>query len=152
MDDAGDGVGPVHQIANEALQIIDELPLIVHHRAGRGLLQLDAACDAGHECLCILGKVFENADEITKRLMDLGQRGALEDLFKLFALNCALRNGDAYLKNLGIIYGDVTGPAGLAPAYDLISTLPCLPKDGMTLTLNGSTDWPDPSPLESLLL
>jgi serine/threonine-protein kinase HipA len=64
-------------------------------------------------------------------------------LFKLFVLNCALRNGDAHMKNFGVIYEDVTGPARLAPVYDLVSTLPYLPKDGMALTLNGSTDWPD---------
>lgn len=68
---------------------------------------------------------------------------ALEDLFKLFVLNCAIRNGDAHLKNFGIVYADVTGPAGLAPIYDLVSTQPYLPKDPMALTLNGSTNWPD---------
>lgn len=70
-------------------------------------------------------------------------RSAFEDLFKLFALNCAIRNGDAHLKNFGILYDDVTGPARLAPAYDLVSTVPYLPKDRMALTLNGSTNWPD---------
>lgn len=35
------------------------------------------------------------------------------------------------------------GPARLAPVYDLVSTVPYLPKDGMALTLNGSTNWPD---------
>jgi serine/threonine-protein kinase HipA len=37
----------------------------------------------------------------------------------------------------------VTGPARLAPVYDLVSTVPYLPKDTMALTLNGSTNWPD---------
>jgi serine/threonine-protein kinase HipA len=68
---------------------------------------------------------------------------ALGDLFKLFVLNCAIRNGDAHLKNFGIVYDDVTGPARLAPVYDLVSTRPYLPKDAMALTLNGSTNWPD---------
>jgi serine/threonine-protein kinase HipA len=79
-----------------------------------------------------------------------GQRRALEDLFKLFVLNCALRNGDAHLKNFGIIYEDVTGPARLAPAYDLVSTVPYIPNDGMALTLNGSTSWPDRKALTRL--
>ncbi len=39
----------------------------------------------------------------------------LEKLFKLIALNCALRNGDAHLKNFGIVYDDVHGEARLAP-------------------------------------
>ncbi|SRR6266508_2515534 len=66
-----------------------------------------------------------------------------ENLFKLFVLNCAIRNGDAHLKNFGIVYDDVMGPARLAPVYDLISTVPYLPEDAMALTLNGSTAWPD---------
>jgi serine/threonine-protein kinase HipA len=78
------------------------------------------------------------------------QRRALEDLFKLFVLNCAIRNGDAHLKNFGIVYEDVTGFARLAPVYDLVSTLPYVPKDVMSLTLNGSTNWPDRKALTRL--
>ena len=46
----------------------------------------------------------------------------LEKLFTLIALNCALRNGDAHLKNFGIVYDDVLGEARLAPVYDLVTT------------------------------
>jgi serine/threonine-protein kinase HipA len=76
--------------------------------------------------------------------IDIDQhRRALENLFKLFLLNCAIRNGDAHLKNFGIVYAEVMGPADLAPVYDLVSTQPYLPNDAMALTLNGSTNWPD---------
>jgi serine/threonine-protein kinase HipA len=67
----------------------------------------------------------------------------LERLFRLFVLNCALRNGDAHLKNFGIIYDDVVGLARLAPVYDLVTTDAYIPDDAMALTLNGSTMWPD---------
>ena len=108
----------------------------------------------GYEDFCVLNGVpsaekYNGGYEtrLLRRARDfidpVEQRGALEDLFKLFVLNCALRNGDAHLKNIGVIYEDVTGPARLAPVYDLVSTLPYLPKDGMALTLNGSTDWPE---------
>jgi serine/threonine-protein kinase HipA len=66
----------------------------------------------------------------------------LEKLFTLIALNCALRNGDAHLKNFGIVYDDVLGEARLAPVYDLVTTAIYLPKDSMALTLNGTTKWP----------
>ena len=46
----------------------------------------------------------------------------LERLFTLIAVNCALRNGDAHLKNFGILYDDVEGEARLAPVYDLVTT------------------------------
>lgn len=66
----------------------------------------------------------------------------MEKLFTLIALNCALRNGDAHLKNFAILYDDVLGEARLAPVYDLITTTAYLPKDGMALTMDGSTHWP----------
>jgi serine/threonine-protein kinase HipA len=74
----------------------------------------------------------------------------LEKLFTLIALNCALRNGDAHLKNFGIVYDDVQGEARLAPAYDLVTTSVYLPQDRMALTLNGSTQWPDSKALRRL--
>lgn len=63
-------------------------------------------------------------------------------LFTLIALNCAIRNGDAHLKNFGIVYEDVMGTAHLAPAYDLVTTSVYLPQDRMALTLNGTNQWP----------
>ncbi|MHB1675445.1 MAG: type II toxin-antitoxin system HipA family toxin [Acidobacteriaceae bacterium] len=73
-----------------------------------------------------------------------------ERLFTLIALNCALRNGDAHLKNFGIVYDDVQGEARLAPVYDLVTTSVYLPKDSMALTLNGSTRWPSAKDLQRL--
>jgi serine/threonine-protein kinase HipA len=66
----------------------------------------------------------------------------LERLFTLIVLNCVLRNGDAHLKNFGIVYDDVLGEARLAPVYDLVTTAAYMPKDSMALTLHGSTRWP----------
>jgi serine/threonine-protein kinase HipA len=74
----------------------------------------------------------------------------LEKLFALIVLNCALRNGDAHLKNFGIVYDDVLGGARLAPVYDLVTTAVYLPNDGMALTLNGSTRWPAAKELQRL--
>ncbi len=65
------------------------------------------------------------------------------DLFKLFALSCALRNGDAHLKNFALLYEAVDGAAKLAPVYDLVTTTAYIPADRMALTLDGTTDWPD---------
>ena len=74
----------------------------------------------------------------------------MEKLFTLIALNCALRNGDAHLKNFGIVYDDVEGEARLAPVYDLVTTSVYLAKDSLALTLNGSTKWPTPKELRKL--
>ncbi len=63
-------------------------------------------------------------------------------LFRLIVFNCAIRNGDAHLKNFGVLYDEVQGAAHLAPAYDLVTTTSYIPKDRMALTLNGTTEWP----------
>ena len=69
-------------------------------------------------------------------------RKSLEDLFRLFVVNCAIRNGDAHLKNFGVTYHNVGGPIGMAPIYDLVTTSAYIPNDPMALTLDGSTSWP----------
>src|SRR5437763_654897 len=74
----------------------------------------------------------------------------MEKLFTLIALNCALHNGDAHLKNFGIVYDDVQGEARLAPVYDLVTTSVYLPKDSMALTLNGTTKWASAKELQRL--
>jgi serine/threonine-protein kinase HipA len=73
-----------------------------------------------------------------------------EKLFTLIALNSALRNGDARLKNFAIIYDDVQGESRSAPVYDIVTTTVYLPLDKMALTLDGSTRWPDAKRLRRL--
>lgn len=65
-----------------------------------------------------------------------------EAIFRMIGLNAALRNGDAHLKNFGIVYDDIEGEVALAPAYDIVTTTAYLPADQMALTLDGSTRWP----------
>jgi len=84
---------------------------------------------------------FANSPEINQDL---------ERLFLLIALNCALRNGDAHLKNFAIVYDDVGGEARLAPVYDLVTTSVYLAKDTLALTLNGTTQWPTAKELRRL--
>ena len=73
-----------------------------------------------------------------------------ERIFTLIALNCALRNGDAHLKNFGVVYDDVLGEARLAPVYDVVTTSVYIAKDAMALTLNGTTQWPAAKQLRKL--
>lgn len=115
----------------------------------------------GYEDFCVLN-ALTSADKykggyetrLFRRALDFididERRRAFAILYRLFVLNCAIRNGDAHLKNFGIVYDNVTGPARLAPVYDLVSTVAYLPKDAMALTLNGSTNWPDRKSLTRL--
>lgn len=76
---------------------------------------------------------------------------ALADFYKLTYLNVRVRNGDAHLKNYGVLYSSLadyqtgTLPQAerkLAPIFDIVSTVPYLPKDSMALLLSGSKRWP----------
>jgi serine/threonine-protein kinase HipA len=69
-------------------------------------------------------------------------------LFERVALSCFLRDGDAHMKNIGIVYADPTGPRRLSPIYDVVCTgvYPLL--DGrMALNLNKSKVFPVPGQL-----
>lgn len=64
---------------------------------------------------------------------------ALAQLFDQVVLSCMLGNGDAHLKNFGVIYDDPhEGTVRVAPAYDIINTTAYIPEDGLALLLNGS--------------
>lgn len=60
------------------------------------------------------------------------------DITKALVLNWLLGNGDAHLKNFGVLYSD-DKDVHLAPFYDVVSTLPYLPEDVPALAL--SFDW-----------
>jgi serine/threonine-protein kinase HipA len=63
-------------------------------------------------------------------------RSALRhDMFKRIVLSCALGDGDAHLKNFGMIYDIPDGAVRFAPAYDICSTLPYISQDRMALSL-----------------
>jgi serine/threonine-protein kinase HipA len=73
---------------------------------------------------------------------------ANRDFFKSVVLSMMLRNGDAHLKNFGILYDDVKRK-WLAPTYDLVTTTVYVPKDVPALTIAGAKQWPDISTLKS---
>ncbi|MFU2326707.1 type II toxin-antitoxin system HipA family toxin [Pseudomonas sp. NFX98] len=69
---------------------------------------------------------------------------ALESFFKIVALSSGLKNGDAHLKNFGVLYEDCGADSqiSLAPAYDIITTSVYIKVDSMALLLGGSKAWP----------
>lgn len=67
------------------------------------------------------GVSFDSAIEFVRRL----------------ALTAITGNGDMHLKNWSLLYpGDGRTPT-LAPIYDVLSTVPYIPKDGLALSLTG---------------
>lgn len=67
---------------------------------------------------------------------------ALEQIFKMLVLNSRLQNGDAHLKNFGVLYSDLQN-IRLAPAFDIVSTTAYIREDVSALTLMGSRKWWD---------
>lgn len=66
---------------------------------------------------------------------------ARKQFFATLVLSWLLRNGDAHLKNFGVLYRSPAGPVTLAPVYDLVSTTPYIRNDVPALTLEGSKKW-----------
>lgn len=68
---------------------------------------------------------------------------SLVELFKAIVLSVVLRNGDAHLKNFGLLY---TTPfdedVRLSPLYDVVNTTSYLPADILALKLNKTKSWP----------
>ncbi|MEG5266870.1 type II toxin-antitoxin system HipA family toxin [Pseudomonas sp. JDS28PS106] len=108
----------------------------------------------GFEDLCVLNgwpphkKYDGSAEGAAKQLMtflspERIQEG-LESLFLTVALSTGVRNGDAHLKNFGVMYQDCDEDAQvwMAPTYDIVSTTPYKPKDIMAMFLAGSKNWP----------
>lgn len=63
---------------------------------------------------------------------------ALQQLFLSVAVSCLVGNGDAHLKNFGLLYSDpMAHDARLAPAYDIVNTTAYLPNDSLALQLAG---------------
>ncbi len=66
-------------------------------------------------------------------------RSSLAQLFATVSLSCILGNGDAHLKNFGLLYADPTQrDARLAPAYDIVNTTAYIPEDVLALELMGN--------------
>lgn len=66
-------------------------------------------------------------------------QSSLKQLFAMVALSCIVGNGDAHLKNFGLLYSDPTQrDARLAPAYDIVNTTAYIPEDVLALDLGGN--------------
>ena len=66
---------------------------------------------------------------------------AREQFFATLVLSSMVRNGDAHLKNFGVLYRHPQGPIWLAPVYDIITTTAYLQHDIPALHLAGTKKW-----------
>lgn len=66
---------------------------------------------------------------------------AREQFFAALVLSSMVRNGDAHLKNYGVLYDRPGAPVRLAPVYDVVTTTAYIPKDIPALSLAGTKKW-----------
>jgi serine/threonine-protein kinase HipA len=68
-------------------------------------------------------------------------QAAREQFFASLVLSCMVRNGDAHLKNFGVLYERPGGAIRMAPLYDVVTTTAYLRQDVPALTLAGTKKW-----------
>lgn len=106
----------------------------------------------GFEDFCVLsgmrasGRYHSSYEAIVAKIRQFvspqRQAESMVQLFGTIALACAIRNGDAHLKNFAILYDESGADVRLAPVYDMLSTTPYQPQDVLALTLGGTKSWP----------
>ncbi|MBP6514820.1 MAG: type II toxin-antitoxin system HipA family toxin [Steroidobacteraceae bacterium] len=118
--------------------------------------RFDLAADGtylGLEDFCVLdarrshGRYDGSYEQVARRITDYVSPGALTSAREQFALmvaySCAIGNGDAHRKNFSVIYRTPADEVSLAPAYDIVSTVPYIPRDTLALELGGTKAFPD---------
>jgi serine/threonine-protein kinase HipA len=135
-------------IATSRVQLSENHRLLVAERFDRK----NDGSYLGIEDFCVLearrahGRYDGSYENIARRISDFVSAGALAEAREQYALmvafSCAIENGDAHLKNFAVTYETPEREVRLAPAYDLISTTPYIPRDTLALRLDDSKAFP----------
>jgi len=64
-----------------------------------------------------------------------------EQFFATLVLSMMVRNGDAHLKNFGVLYSSPLDAVSIAPVYDVVTTTAYIKKDVPALSLAGTKKW-----------
>jgi len=106
----------------------------------------------GFEDMCVLhakqrdNKYEGTYEQIVKTIKTFvspkNKKSSLKQFFKMIVINNIIQNGDAHLKNFGLIYNDINN-IKLSPAYDVVCTTAYIKNDIPALNLLGSKKWWD---------
>lgn len=111
----------------------------------------DAGYPIGFEDMCCLQalgtkqKYISTYERVAKSIRDFVstefRQQAREQFFATLVLSNIVRNGDAHLKNFGVLYDQPGAAVRLAPVYDVVTTTAYISKDVPALTLAGTKKW-----------
>jgi serine/threonine-protein kinase HipA len=109
------------------------------------------AVSMGFEDMCSLQalgtsrKYGSSYERVARSIRDFVSRerlmAAREQFFASLVLSVMVRNGDAHLKNFGVLYASPGEAVTLAPVYDLVTTTAYIRKDVPALSLAGTKKW-----------
>jgi len=104
----------------------------------------------GFEDMCVLqakqrdnkyeGSYESIAKTIKSFVSSTNKKSSLKQFYKMIVINNLLKNGDAHLKNFGLIYDNIQD-IKLSPAFDIVSTVVYIKNDISALNLLGSKKW-----------
>jgi len=69
------------------------------------------------------------------------KKEALKEYYKMVVMNYLLKNGDAHLKNFGLLFKANFSEIFLSPVYDVVNTTAYIYKDRPALMLKGKKVW-----------
>jgi serine/threonine-protein kinase HipA len=84
---------------------------------------------------------FEEVLVLLGKNRDKKYSGSYEQIAKTIVMSYLLKNGDAHLKNFGVLYDNEFTSINFAPAYDIVSTTAYIFKDKPALTMFGKKIW-----------
>jgi serine/threonine-protein kinase HipA len=85
--------------------------------------------------------------EFNKRLFDsvdideILNNDSEDTFYKTVVMNYLLKNGDAHLKNFGVLYDNSFTKIWFAPAYDIVNTVAYIYRDKPALMMFGKKVW-----------
>ena len=100
------------------------------------------------EILALLGKNKEEKynssyESVAKTIYSVttNKQESMKSFYTVVVMNYLLKNGDAHLKNFGILYTNDFKEIYFSPAYDIVSTMVYYHKDRPALTMFGKKLW-----------
>jgi len=100
------------------------------------------------EVLVLLGKNRDKKysgsyEQIAKILYDATSNKieSMEQFYKTVIMNYMLKNGDAHLKNFGVVYNSDFTNINLSPSYDIVTTVAYIYRDKPALMMWGKKVW-----------